>query len=280
MKSRINTLADYRETPLERNVVIRCPEEHIQAQLRHLTRPFKRTEPVQTLEKGDVAVLALGSELEKFNKPTVFVTVGGGLFDADFEEKLMGHSVGESFEVSVEGKPVAVTVKQASRTVFPEPTDEMAASYAAEHEEFKDAKTVAAYRELVRTMYIKEKRIDTMLEAQDEMMRYVVTHSDFDFDEGEVAEILEQMHEEVSKELQGRGLTLERLTGRQVREIFGMDSLEELEAMMRSQAEIEIATNLWLMRIHGKNSVEEIEGYPYGFLDEYAHEIIRFTEEN
>ena len=67
---------------------------------------------------------------------------------------------------------------------------------------------------------------------------------------------------------------------RQVREIFGMDSLEELEAMMRSQAEIEIATNLWLMRIHGKNSVEEIEGYPYGFLDEYAHEIIRFTEEN
>ena len=100
------------------------------------------------------------------------------------------------------------------------------------------------------------------------------------FGEGEVAEILEQMHEEVSKELQGRGLTLERLTGRQVREIFGMDSLEELEAMMRSQAEIEIATNLWLMRIHGKNSVEEIEGYPYGFLDEYAHEIIRFTEEN
>lgn len=280
MKSRINTLADYRETPLERNVVIRCPEEHIQAQLRHLTRPFKRTEPVQTLAKGDVAVLALESGLEKFNKPAVFVTVGGGLFDADFEEKLIGRGMGESFEVSVEGKPVAVTVKQASRTIFPEPTDEMAAAYAAEHEEFKDAKTVEAYRELVKTMYIKEKRIDTMVEAQDEMMRYVVTHSDFDFDEGEVAEVLAQMMESVEEELKGQKLMMEELTGQQVREIFGMDSLEELKAMMRSQSEIEVATNLWLMRVHGKDSVEEIEGYPFGFLDDYAHEIITFTEED
>ena len=56
MKSHIITLADFRQAPFERHAVIRCPEEHLRAELRNLVRPFKRTEAVRTLaleEAGD-----------------------------------------------------------------------------------------------------------------------------------------------------------------------------------------------------------------------------------
>ena len=59
MKSKINKLADYREAPFERNVTIPYSEEHVQAQMRHLTRGYKKTEAVERLAKGDVAVLSL-----------------------------------------------------------------------------------------------------------------------------------------------------------------------------------------------------------------------------
>lgn len=285
MKSHIITLADFRQAPFERHAVIRCPEEHLRAELRNLVRPFKRTEAVRTLAKGDVAVLALSSELEKFNKPTVFVTVGGGLFGADFEETLVGRDTGETFETSVEGKPVAVTVKQASRTVFPEPTDEMAAAYAAEHEEFKDAKTVREYRELVRERYVREEKMDAVFGARVSMIDYTTANSEFFFDEDELAEALRKTKREVTIAeggVHGREWTVAELSEEQVKEFFPGDALAKFEADLREQARESFAMNLWLMRVHGKDSVEELEAMEdrvFTFLDDYAREVITFTEE-
>lgn len=279
MKSTINTIADYRQAPLDKEVIIRCPEEHIQAQLRHLTRGFKRTEAVQILEKGDVAVLAMESELPKFNKPGVFVTVGGGLFHKEFEESLLGHQVGETFETKVDGKSVKVTVKQASRTIFPEPTDEMAAAYAAEHEEFKGAVTVAAYQEKVVEQQLKEEKQNAFFDAMDAVMDYVLTHSDFDFDADEVAEAVAQSREEINSQLGEEGKSIETLTPEQFKGYFGVETVEELEKALRNQAEWAIAQDLWLMSIHGVDDVEKIEGYPFKFVDDFVRETVTFKEE-
>lgn len=279
MKSKLNTLADYRQAPLDKEVTVRCPEEHIQGQLRHLTRGFKKTEAVQTLEKGDVAVLALESELERFNKPGVFVTVGGGLFHKGFEERLLGHQVGETFETEVDGKNVKVTVKQASRTVFPEPTDEMAAAYAAEHEEFKDAVTVEAYRARVIEQKLQEEKQDAFFGMMDAVLQYVLTHSDFDFDEDEVSEAAAQSREEINRQLGEEGKSIETLTPEQRKGYFGVETVEEIEKVLRQQAEWSIAQELWLMSIHGVDDPEKIEGYPFKFMDDFVRETVTFKEE-
>lgn len=89
MKSKINELADYREAPFQKEVTITCPDEHINVQMKHLTRKFKKTEAISEVAKGDVVVLSLVSELTKFNRPMVPITVGSHLFDEELEAQLI-----------------------------------------------------------------------------------------------------------------------------------------------------------------------------------------------
>ena len=288
MKSSINVLADYRETPFEKEVVIRCPEEQIERELRHLTRGYKKTEQVTVIEKGDVTVLALESTVAKFNKPSVFVTVGGGLFDAELESALIGHSVGETFSTESGDAVVTVTVKQATRTVFPEPTDEMAAAYAENHDDYAGIKTVEDYRRRVVDDYIKEQRRNTIFGAMDEVLGYVLTHSDWEFDEDELAACVSEEKEFVKvqlKEEQGYEKELSELTDEEVKQFFGIPSREEMEHMMESGAEQRIAMALWFAAVDGRDSSahtrEELEeASSWEFLENFVKESINITEES
>ncbi|MDE6111477.1 MAG: hypothetical protein K2F65_06120, partial [Eubacterium sp.] len=185
MKSYINMLADYREAPFEKNVTISCPEEYIASQLKHLTRNYKKTEAVDVVENGDVVILALKSGLEKFNRPMLPLTVGKNLFDEEFEAQLVGHTAGKEFTVKVQENDIAVIIKQASRTVFPQPTDEMALEYAKEHEEFADIKTVEDYCNCIVDKYIDDEKMNAIYGAMNNTIEYVLTHSDFEFDDEE-----------------------------------------------------------------------------------------------
>ena len=167
MKSKINILADYTKAEFPREIDLRCSEEYIQKKLRAVTRSRKRTEAVSTVEKGDVAVLALVSELPRFNRPMVQVAVGSGMYDRELEEQLVGRTAGKTFEVQIQGKPVTVTVKQAARTVFPEPTDEMVAEYAAPQEGMEEIKTVADYCRWAQGQYRDEKRQEALYGGMD-----------------------------------------------------------------------------------------------------------------
>lgn len=284
MKSYINTLADYREAPLEREVVISCPQKHIDAQMKHLTRAYKKTQSVETVENGDVTVLSLESEIEKFNKPTVFVTVGGGLFNVEFEAQLVGHSSGETFDVTVDGKAVKVTVKQASRTVFPEATDEMVAKYAAEHDDFAEISTVEEYRARIVKDYIEEKRQSCYYNAMDDVMNYVLTHSDWEFDDEEIEASVNEEKTFIDSQLkdEGENKTYAELSEEDISRLFGAPSREELEEMLRSGAEQRIAVTLWIGAINGidtKNAnADEIEG-DWSFLENFVKENITITEE-
>lgn len=280
MKSYINILADYREAPFERSVTVSCPEEYVKSQLKHLTRNNKITEKVDTVENGDVAILSLESELDKFNRPMIPLTVGGNLFDAEFESQLAGHLVGETFTVSVQEKTVTVTIKQASRTVFPEATDEMAAEYAQTHEDFKDVKTVEEYRNRVIEKYLEEKKQEALYNAMDAILDYVLTHSDWEFDESEISEqketamreIKEQLKEEYNKEL-------EDFTEEELNSIFGISSLEEFDKELTSSMEQSIAQELWFAAENKVDSLDDFEGNPYDFLQKYVENNLNITEE-
>lgn len=280
MKSYINVLADYREAPFERSVTVSCPEEYVKSQLKHLTRNNKITEKVDTVESGDVAILSLESELDKFNRPMIPLTVGGNLFDAEFESQLAGHLVGETFTVSVQEKTVTVTIKQASRTVFPEATDEMAAEYAQTHEDFKDVKTVEEYRNRVIEKYLEEKKQEALYNAMDAILDYVLTHSDWEFDESEISEqketamkeIKEQLKEEYNKEL-------EDFTEEELNSIFGISSLEEFDKELTSSMEQSIAQELWFAAENKVDSLDDFEGNPYDFLQKYVENNLNITEE-
>lgn len=284
MKSYINSLADYKQAEFEKEAAISCPKEHIEAQMKHLTRAFKKTEAAAVLEKGDVTVLSLESELEKFNRPTVFVTVGGGLFDKGFEEQLIGHKTGETFEVTVEGKAVRVTVKQATRTSFPEPTDEMAAAYAKEHDDFSEIKTVDEYRKKIVEKYIDEQKRSVYYKAMDDILEYVLTHSDWEFDDGEVKEMAAAEKEYIESELKEEGKSLDALSKEELENYFGVNSLAEFDTMLQNNCERQIAMNLWMAVCNGLDpktaGQEEINNCSWEFLENYVNDNLTIKEEN
>lgn len=76
-------------------------------------------------ELGDTLTLRTVSELPKFNKERVIVSIGRGLYDKGLETALAGKRVGESCEVTVKEKSVSATVLEIKRKTAPEPTDEM-----------------------------------------------------------------------------------------------------------------------------------------------------------
>lgn len=279
MKSYINTLADYREAPFEKNVTISCPAEYIESQLRHLTRDYKKTEAVDVVENGDVVILALKSELEKFNRPMLPLTVGKNLFDEELEAQLVGHSAGEEFTVKVQDSDVAVAIKQASRTVFPQPTDEMAAQYAKEHEDFADVKTVEDYRKQIIDKYIEDEKQQAVYNAMDEVMEYVLTHSDWELDESEINEQKEIAMAEIKEQLKEEYKEIDSLSEEELNSMFGVSSLAEFEKMLAISIEQSIASDLWFMEINKTDNLEEFDGNPYAFLQEYVESNLNITEE-
>lgn len=286
MKSYINTLADYREVPFEKDVTISCSKEYVESQLRHLTRNYKKTEAVETVENGDVVVLALESSLEKFNRPMLPLTVGKNLFDEAFEAQLIGHSVGEEFTVKVQEHDVAVTIKQASRTTFPQPTDEMAVEYAKEHDEFADIKTVEDYCNCIADKYIEDEKMNVIYGAMNTIIEYVLTHSDFEFDDEELNAIVNEEKEYIKEDIKEEcHKSIEDLTEEELQYYFEISSIEEFDNFLQSGAEQRIATMLWIASVNGvdtKNaSLQELEDngvLNWDFLENFINETIKITE--
>ncbi len=193
MKSHATFLADFRQAEFPKVIDLTCPEAHMQKELRNLTRSKKWTETPETIENGDVVTLALASGLPRFNRPMIPVTVGDGLYDAELEAQLLGHGVGDTFTATVQGQDVAVTVKQAVRTVFPEPTDEMVAAYAAGRKGMEDIRTVSDLRKWIVSEYQSHCRRNAVVEGIGACMNYVIANSAWSLDEEEVICLAQKM---------------------------------------------------------------------------------------
>jgi len=281
MRSYINRLTDYTRVERDWNAVIPSPKEQVEKELRQLTRKAKYTVPVETLEAGDVAIVKLESDIPRFNKKTVPVTVMGGLLDKALEEKLVGRAVGESFTATLEQGNVAVTVVKATRTLYPEPTDEMVIMYAEEHDEFSGITTVAEYVERVKAEYLRDMRSRLRGEAMQDIMRIVLTTSDWIFDEDEVNQLVNRIWDEDSEQLMSEtGKTPEELTPEELKRATGFDSLDELKHFMHDSSEQWIACLLWWGSVNGiAPELSDLDRIDFKFLEDYVDANIIYTEE-
>ena len=283
MKSYINILADYHDAPIEKEVTIPFPEEELEKKLKAVARTGKKVVSPEIIEAGDVAVVALESELPKFNKKAAFVTVGGGLLNREFEETLVGRRPGESYETSVDGKAVKVTVKQVSRTIFPEPTDEMVKEYAAAHDEYEGIETLEDFKARVIDDAFEEARNSVWYEKVDEVLDYLLTHSDFEFDEEEVKAMDEDAMNFITEELKEEGKSLETLTEQEFLSYFEVPGLDEVKEMIHINSEREIGSTLIMANMSGMDisdkNMEDIDWLGFDFIDEYLKEVLTIKEE-
>lgn len=193
MKSKLTHFADYREIPLEKEVVIRCSDDYLKKKVNYVARKFKTRKGADVVAKGDVVYLDVESALPRYNRKNVPVTIGGNLYHEGLEQAVEGHRAGETFHTCVEDEDVKVTILSASRTVYPTVTDEMAASAALDLEGMEGVTTVAEYRRRTAELYFKEQRQEYIFDKMDEMFEHMRNGSEMDADEAEVDALYDQL---------------------------------------------------------------------------------------
>lgn len=281
MKSSINKLIDFRTVPMEWEVSLSCPEEQIQKELRRVVRKHKTVCNVQNVEQGDIAMLKLQSDVPKFNKPMVPVTVGSNLLDAELEQSCIGHSVGDTFTAEISAGKVTVTVLKASRTSYPEPADEMVEEYCRDAEGCEGITSVEAFIAKVRADYSAELRESAVYEKQGELIEAVLMQSDWEFDDEDVRAMSANSMQSIKDELQEQqNTTLEELSEKELADYFEVSSLDELEREIDIDSERWIAMILWSAHENNKTpSFDDLDALSFDFVEAFVRSKIVYKEE-
>ncbi len=90
-------------------------------------RRYAETVEAEEVQDQDTAVISCSSELPRFNRKSLPLRVGVGLFSKELEQQLIGWKKGQTGTVTVQGKLVTVTVESVRREILPEITDALAA---------------------------------------------------------------------------------------------------------------------------------------------------------
>jgi|GEM_PF-6104352 len=279
MKSEAVVLKDYREVPFDGTVALKDPERYAAKKLRVLVKGRRHAVKPDTVETGDVAVLKLSSDLPKFNREKVVITVSGNLFDEDLEAELIGKQKGESFTFRKENEDVSVTILDLTRYVYPEVDDAMVEEYTKGSDELPEMHSVEEYRKYLLYAYEEEKKAEVMNSAMQEVYNAVLAESEWNLADEDVEGFFNGFKDEIEEET---GKKFEELTDEQIAR-FGVKGKEELEAMMKSQAEESVKNLLWLSDVYGVSAdevMQDEEGkYGFGFLEEYIENGLKIVRE-
>ena len=133
LKSKALKVYDYRNVDITGYIPEFTPdEEQLEKDIDRILKAHGERVAAETAEEGDMIVLDLESENERFNKKGVMVPLGKGIYNKELEAQIMGNKVGEEFIAVVDGKEVKGVVTRSTRTVLPELTDENVAKFGME----------------------------------------------------------------------------------------------------------------------------------------------------
>lgn len=133
LKSKALEIYDYRQVDISQFLTGFTPnEKQLEKDMNRWLRRYGKTVSAEKLENDDSAMISCRSEVPRYNKPSVNVPVGKGLFDRELEKQMLGMTLGESRTLYTGETEVEVTLLSASRTVLPEKTDEAIAALGIE----------------------------------------------------------------------------------------------------------------------------------------------------
>lgn len=189
-------------------------------------------------ETGDTLTLKTESELPKFNKERVSVSIGRGLYDKGLEEALTGRQVGDCVSVLVKEKEVTATVLEIKRKTAPEPTDEMVRELQAKDYQNHLLTTVKEYEDFVAA--------DKVTSILAEINYYCMTPllEDYPmtgFEESDI-EALGKLERDMFRGLflKENGIDVDSATPEQMQELLQVNSMDEFISMRREWYQMKI----------------------------------------
>lgn len=193
-------------------------DKEIKAIFDRLARRNVVTTDVEIIENGDLAILDLKGNEEKYNKKNFALTVGLGLFNTEFENQIIGMKKGESKSLSINGNDVLVEIKTIKRRSPGEITDDVIRSLNID-----GVTTVSGYREYLIEKDLKEKRVQIIGQAAE---NFILSNSEYSISEEDISLLYEQNINNLSIDAELNKKTLEEYA-----KAFGF-TVEKLKQMV------------------------------------------------
>lgn len=278
MKTYANILANYQDAPIQ-SVNLDGFETYLDKKTKEITRKYKENKQVNDLEKNDIVTLNLTSDLSKYNRKGLKIGLGQNLYSKELEEQLLGCKVNEQIECIIHEHKVIVEILECIRMIYPLLTDEMVQEFTKNHDDYPSLNTIQEFVDYHKNVYQKERYQQTLFQNMDAVLNYVITHSDWEFDEKEIQELENEMLEEMSQNLKNEGKSFDSLSNTEFQMMFQINNYEELKKEIHHMAEYYSASSYIQSILANKDPKEYtiLEIYEFGWdtLENYVKEHMK-----
>ncbi|MCQ2538102.1 MAG: trigger factor [Lachnospiraceae bacterium] len=281
-------LGKYKGVEIDK-VEVEVTEDDIAAELKKVQEQNSRMITVEdrAVENGDTANI----DFEGFKDGVAFeggkgeghdLVIGSGSFIPGFEEQIIGHKIGDEFDVNVTfpeqyqaaelaGQPAVFKCKVNGIKVKELPA--LDDDFAQDVSEFD---TLDEYKEDLKKNLAEQKAKSAKAAKEDAVLSAIVADSKMDIPEAMIDSQAEQMFDEFCQRLQMQGLSKEMYY-----QFTGMDDAKLLESI-KPQAETRIKSRLVLEAIVKAEGIEateeEVEAEIKGMADAYKMEVEKVRE--
>lgn len=271
------TLGEYKGIKVEKTTV-EVTEEDIDAELKKVQDQNSRMVTVEdrAVEDGDTVNIDYAGSIDgvAFEGGTAVgqpLVIGSHTFIDNFEEQIIGHNIGDEFDVNVTfpteyhaeelaGKPAVFHVKVNSITKkeLPEINDEFA-------QDVSEFDSLDAYKEDMKAKLLEKKEAEAKAAKEDKVVETIVANATMEIPDAMLATQQAQMADEFVQRLSYQGLQIE-----QYFQFTGLNQETFLE-QMKPQALKRIQTRLVLEAVVAAENIEATEA-------EFDEEIAKMAQ--
>ena len=178
-------------------VPLKADEARYEQDIKKFCRKFAKKVSAQDAAEDDMVTISCESENPKFQKKSITLRLGLGLYSKELEEEICGMKFGENKKVMAEGSAVTVTLLSSERELIPPLTDDLALKCA--DPDIKTAEDIKEYCRFKQYDDIVEGRFD---DAYSFFSKELLSQSEFSFTEEEKQAALSEAKKSMSPNAQ------------------------------------------------------------------------------
>lgn len=282
------TLGEYKGVEVEK-ADIAVSEEEIDDQVRKVQESNARIVDItdRAVEDGDITKIDFegfvdGVAFEGGKGTDYTLTIGSHSFIDTFEEQIIGHSIGDAFDVNVTfpedygaeelaGKAAVfkVTVKSVQEKQLPEADDDFAS-------EVSDFETMAEYRESLKAEVAERKEKQAKSAKEDAAVEKAVANAALSISDLQIRDVARNMVNEMAQNMQRQGISMEmylQYTGMTEDQLLEQ-TLPKAEQRIQSRAVLEAVAKAENLTV----SDEELDAKYQEIADQYKMELDKVKE--
>lgn len=227
LKSKAVSVFDFRRVDFKgKYEPFETDEEALEDDLLLIRKQHSETVASETAAEGDFVRISCESENPRYNKKSVFLTVGKNVFNREIEEALIGMHLGEEKTVLAEKDKVSFTVLDIQRRIVPTLTDANVALW-----DIESAKTVDELKKvLVRRQY-DEYCKDTVQSLSSYIVSETARQSEIILDEEDIEYEKALAHSMGFDMMRSMGADPDSMSDEEISEIIGADNKVFLQNM-------------------------------------------------